>query len=485
MIESFVWSERFAVGIESVDTQHQQLFRIINQVGTLVAGGDAAAEAESEAMIKQLADYARFHFTDEERVMIEGGLDPAYIDSHRQLHRQFTEQVVAMWQGRTSMADPAQTLYRFLSAWLIYHILGEDQKIAHQLKRIRSGMSPAEAHKDEIDNAELAHSALLQAMQNLYGVVSEQNRDLARANIELEARVAERTKELNTAYAKLTADHQQLTALLARIEETQSQLMQSEKMASIGQLAAGVAHEINNPVGFVSSNLGTLGHYVEDLLRVIDAPGGSAAAQAIAKEVDLSFLRKDLAALLGESREGLERVRKIVANLKDFAHVDEAEWQQADLVAGLESTVNVVWHELKYKVEILRELQPLPLVRCIPAQINQVFMNLLLNAAQSITEHGTITLRSGRDDQQHGAQVWIEVTDTGAGMSGEVQRRLFEPFFTTKPVGQGTGLGLSLAWDIIRKHGGHFDVDSTPGVGSRIRLWLPIEGPPGASGETQ
>jgi two-component system NtrC family sensor kinase len=133
----------------------------------------------------------------------------------------------------------------------------------------------------------------------------------------------------------------------------------------------------------------------------------------------------------------------------------------------------------------LRELQPLPLVRCIPAQINQVFMNLLLNAAQSITEHGTITLRSGRDDQQHGAQVWIEVTDSGAGMSGEVQRRLFEPFFTTKPVGQGTGLGLSLAWDIIRKHGGHFDVDSTPGVGSRIRLWLPIEGPPGAAGETQ
>lgn len=485
MTEAFLWSDRFATGIDSVDTQHQQLFKIINQVGTLLVRGDAVAEVESEAMIKQLADYARFHFADEERVMSEGGLDPSYIDSHRELHHKFTQQVVSMWQGRASMSDPAQTLYGFLSAWLVYHILGEDQKIGRQIRHIRDGMPPAEAHKIEADQAELSSSLLLQAMQQLYGVVSEQNRDLAKINAELEVRVASRTRELDEAYAKLTVDHQKLTELLARIEQTQSQLLQSEKMASIGQLAAGVAHEINNPVGFVNSNLGTLSRYTEDLLRVIDAATDSPAAQAVARELDLPFLRQDLAALLAESRDGLDRVRKIVANLKDFSHVDEAEWQQADLIDGLESTINVVWHELKYKTDLVRELQPLPLVRCIPAQINQVFMNLLLNAAQAIPEHGTITLRSGPEDPQHSGQVWVEVADTGHGMSEEARRRMFEPFFTTKPVGQGTGLGLSLAYDIIHKHGGSFDVDSTPAVGSRIRLWLPIDGPPGVSTDMQ
>jgi signal transduction histidine kinase len=193
--------------------------------------------------------------------------------------------------------------------------------------------------------------------------------------------------------------------------------------------------------------------------------------------VDLPFLREDLVALLGESRDGLERVRKIVSELKDFSHIDEPDWQLADLVAGLESSINVVWHELKYKADIVRKLEPLPLVRCIPAQINQVLINLLVNAAQAIIGHGTITLRSGRERNL----VWIEVGDTGCGMSEDVKRRLFDPFFTTKPVGQGTGLGLSVSYDIAHKHGGGIDVDSAVGQGTRMRLWLPIEGPPAAA----
>ena len=266
--------------------------------------------------------------------------------------------------------------------------------------------------------------------------------------------------------------------MLGKVEAAQSQLLQSEKMASIGQLAAGVAHEINNPIGFVSSNLGTLGRYVEDLLRVINAAGDSAAAQAIAKEIDLPYLRSDLTALLGESRDGLERVRKIVANLKDFSHVDEAaEWRDADLISGLESTLSVAAHELKYKTDLVRKLQPLPLVRCIPAQINQVFLNLLVNAAQAIPDHGVITLESGQKD----GQVWIEVADTGKGMDETTAKRMFEPFFTTKPVGTGTGLGLSICYDVVHKHGGRFEVHSTPGAGSRIRLWLPVAGPAEAS----
>jgi hemerythrin-like metal-binding protein len=474
MIEAFVWSDRFASGIESVDSQHRQLFRLINQVGDLLVGGGEVSEAATEALIKRLADYARFHFTDEERVMTEGGLDPAYIDSHRRIHNRFTEQVVSMWKGRVGLVDPARTLYGFLSSWLVYHILGEDQKMAREIKRVRGGTPAAEAHRIESDHDEASSTALLHAMTTLYDVVSEQNRDLAKGNLELEARVAERTGELKVAYAKLAADHQELTELLSKVEAAQSQLLQSEKMASIGQLAAGVAHEINNPIGFVNSNLGTLGRYVDDLLRLADATGDSPGVQAVAAEIDLPFLREDIKVLLGESRDGLERVRKIVANLKDFSHVDQTvEFVQADLIAGLESTIGVAAHELKYKTELVRKLQPLPLVRCIPAQINQVFLNLLVNAAQAIPERGVIKLASGQENDQ----VWIDVSDTGSGMDEATRKRIFEPFFTTKPVGTGTGLGLSICYDIAHAHGGGFDVESTPGVGTRIRLWLPVSGP--------
>jgi signal transduction histidine kinase len=167
-------------------------------------------------------------------------------------------------------------------------------------------------------------------------------------------------------------------------------------------------------------------------------------------------------------------VQKIVANLKDFSRVDQAEWQEADLLAGLESTINVASHELKYKADLMRELTPLPPVRCMPAQVNQVFLNLLVNAAQAIPDRGTITLRSGTE----ATSIWIEIADTGSGMDETTQRRIFEPFFTTKPVGKGTGLGMSLTYDIVKKHGGSIDVHSVVGQGTTIRVWLPISGPP-------
>jgi signal transduction histidine kinase len=253
-------------------------------------------------------------------------------------------------------------------------------------------------------------------------------------------------------------------------------------MAAIGQLAAGVAHEINNPIGFVNSNLGTLKNYVERLLGLIDAYDQCIVKNAVQspqlaaakQEADLGFLRDDIVALLGESRDGLDRVKKIVQDLKDFSHIDEAELQEADLNAGIESTLNVVWNELKYKADVVKEYGQLPPVRCIPGQLNQVFMNLLINAAQAIDQHGTITVRSGTK----GDQVWIEVVDSGRGMPPEVKKRMFEPFFTTKPVGKGTGLGLSLSYDIVvKKHDGRFEVDSEPGKGSTFRVWLPVGGP--------
>jgi two-component system NtrC family sensor kinase len=265
----------------------------------------------------------------------------------------------------------------------------------------------------------------------------------------------------------------ELAGKIREVADTQRQLLQSEKLASVGQLAAGVAHEINNPVGFVNSNLGTLKTYSATLLALCDASRAGQAGEADFAAADYDYLKKDLDALISESQEGLGRVRKIVADLKDFSRVDQAEWQEADLNAGIESTLNVVWHELKYKAQVVRDYGEVPPVHCIPAQINQVVMNLLVNAAQSIEGNGTITVRSGCDE----ALAWIEIEDSGRGMSPEVQARIFEPFFTTKPVGKGTGLGLSLAYDIVRKHGGRITVRSEPGHGSCFRIELPQRQP--------
>ncbi len=265
----------------------------------------------------------------------------------------------------------------------------------------------------------------------------------------------------------------EMLAINGELKATQAQLLQSEKMASIGQLAAGVAHEINNPIGYVYANFNTLSGYVTELLAAAQgAVQGDLAASA--KPLDLEFLSEDLPDLLRETRDGLDRVTKIVRDLKDFSRVDTSDaWESADLVAGLESTLNIVQNEVKYKATIERALVALPKVVCRPSEINQVFMNLLVNAAQAIPERGVIRLASGFDDEQ----VWIEVADTGKGMTTEVRNRIFEPFYTTKPVGQGTGLGLSLSYTIVQKHQGRIDVDSEPGRGTTFRITLPRRQP--------
>jgi PAS domain S-box-containing protein len=275
-----------------------------------------------------------------------------------------------------------------------------------------------------------------------------------------------------------------LTEANRKLKAAQSQLLQSEKMAAVGQLAAGMAHEVNNPVGFVHSNLHSLRTYAKRLLALADAAeqaSGSLApghpvrkAIALARqEADIDFLRQDIDALLDESLDGLQRVRKIVADLKDFSHVDQAEWQEADINHALESTLNVAWNELKYKAEVVRDYGAIPPVRCIPAQLNQVFLNLLINAGQAIEDKGTVTLRTRAEPPW----VVVEVQDSGSGMPADIQPRIFEPFFTTKPVGKGTGLGLSISWDIIQRHQGTISVESEPGHGALFRIRLPIDGP--------
>lgn len=270
--------------------------------------------------------------------------------------------------------------------------------------------------------------------------------------------------------------------LISKLGEAHQQLLQSEKMASIGQLAAGIAHEINNPLGFVNSNMGSLKNYVATLFDVLDqyervvamplpTPAMAAHMAAVRERADLVFLKDDLTSLVCESMDGLKRVRDIVQALKDFSHGGETAWQVADLHHGLDSTLHIVGNEIRYKATVEKQYGQLPPITCQAAQLNQVFMNLLVNAGQAIQDRGLITIRTGHAD----GWVWIEIGDNGCGIAPQHLNRIFEPFFTTRPVGSGAGLGLSLSYGIVIKHGGKFEVASEPGRGSRFTLRLPID----------
>ena len=278
--------------------------------------------------------------------------------------------------------------------------------------------------------------------------------------------------------------YEELQRTVDRLASTQEQLLQSEKMASIGQLAAGVAHEINNPIGYVGSNLGALQEYASAMIELLDAyhralfsedPTAHRADLLQARQrLDIDYIVDDMPSLLSESRQGIERVTKIVQDLKGFSRVgSDPRMQPADLLQGLDSTLNIVWNDLKYKVQLEKHYAPLPPVECRASEINQVFLNLLLNAGQAIEQRGTIVLASGCDD----SEAWISITDSGSGMSPDVMSHLFEPFFTTKPAGSGTGLGLAISYGIVAKHNGRIDVSSRVGQGSTFRVVLPIRQP--------
>ncbi|MGV8940420.1 MAG: ATP-binding protein [Lysobacter sp.] len=284
--------------------------------------------------------------------------------------------------------------------------------------------------------------------------------------------------------AELQCRHDELQTTYEQLAGTQEQLLQSEKMASIGQLAAGVAHEINNPVGYVHSNLGTLQEYVSSLLALLDAyaealqdedPASQRESlQAMRLRLDIDFITGDVPQLLVESREGIERVTKIVQDLKDFSRIGPDEpMRPSDVQKGLESTLNIVWNDLKYKVTVEKYYGLLPLVECHASEINQVLMNLLINAGQAIHERGVLVLATGADD----GEVWISISDSGCGMPDEVLQRIFDPFYTTKPIGRGTGLGLAIGYSIIAKHHGRIEVSSRLGIGSTFRVVLPVSQP--------
>ncbi|MDA8429755.1 MAG: ATP-binding protein [Geobacteraceae bacterium] len=297
--------------------------------------------------------------------------------------------------------------------------------------------------------------------------------ELEKSNESLEQRVQERTSELNERNDEVQRAYDDLKMV-------QSQLLQQDKMASIGQLAAGVAHEINNPIGFIISNLGSLGRYVDKLTAFLGSDeqlcGGCDPAirelmMQERKKYKINHICQDLPELIAESFEGAERIRKIVQDLKSFSRIDSSAGALSDINEGLESTLSIAWNELKYKATVTREYGRLPQVWCNLGQLNQVFLNLLVNAAHAIKEQGEIRIATGEKD----GTVWIAISDTGQGIPPENVSRIFEPFFTTKEVGKGTGLGLAIAYDIVvNKHGGTIEVASETGIGTTFTITLPV-----------
>lgn len=264
--------------------------------------------------------------------------------------------------------------------------------------------------------------------------------------------------------------------LQQQLQHLQKLLYHSEKMAVLGQLTTSITHEINNPIAYVYSNMQTLTDYSTDLIKMIEALAevtNSGEVQAIQAEFDFDYLKSDLQSLLQESGFGLSQVLAQIAALKDLSHSDELHFQLADIQTGIQSCILIVQNNLKYKTRLQQELTPLPQIECIPSQIFQVVLNLLINAGHAISDNGLIVVRSGSD----ASQIWIEVEDNGAGIAPEHLEKIFEPFFTTKEVGKGTGLGLALCQNIITRHHGRIEVNSAPGCGSSFKIWLPRQQP--------
>lgn len=319
--------------------------------------------------------------------------------------------------------------------------------------------------------------AVLRAKLKAMARVANLRQNLLHANRRMEEDIHAR----QIAEAELSSRCSELIELNLTLSKIQTQLIQTEKMASIGQLAAGVAHEINTPIAFVLSNIATLGKYLASLIDVLSRHESAASAilsdqpgerRSLMAADDIDYIREDAPVLIRESMEGVNRVRRIVQDLKDFSQIDtNQEWQFSDLQQGIDATLNLVASQIQAKADVIKAYGSLPLVECLPKQLNQVFMSLLINASQAIGDaRGHITIRTG----VAGDMVWLEFADDGCGIPEAIQQRIFDPFFTTRPVGKGAGLGLSLSYGIIRSHDGSIEVESKVGNGSCFRIRLPV-----------
>ncbi|MEZ4870793.1 MAG: ATP-binding protein [Bdellovibrionales bacterium] len=283
------------------------------------------------------------------------------------------------------------------------------------------------------------------------------------------------SKEVLSTQKTLRSKVTELEEANRTIKSTQSQLIHSAKMASLGQLVAGVAHELNNPISFISSNMLPLREYFQSLLLIIKtAESNPEKLRAVEKDMDFDFIKEDLPKVIKSCEEGAKRTHSIVLGLRSFSRLGEAELKSVDIRENIESTLQILTPQLKNRIQVKKQFEPTPDVVCYPSQLNQVFMNIISNAGQAIDGEGTITIALKKYDEN---LIEISIADSGRGMDDETIERIFEPFFTTKGQGEGTGLGLSISFGIIEKHKGQLIVESQLNVGSKFIIRLPIRGP--------
>lgn len=361
------------------------------------------------------------------------------------------------------------------------YLVGRLEGLRRAAERISGGDLVTAVNEQGRDEVAVVAKAFNAMMHNLHLAQDEATRyqqQLLSSNQDLERRVLERTDLLQQ-------KNRELESANRSIQEAQVRLLQSEKMASVGQLAAGVAHEVNNPVGYLMSNLRTLKNYCQSFYRYAEVSKAlekdpqfeeNECVQDIARvreEEEIDYLLEDIPELLDDSIEGSNRIRQIVAALKEFSYSsDQSPYSYYDLNHCVETTLKMAFHEYKYKASLTTDLQPLPNTWCAPGQINQVLLNLVVNAAQAVDKGGQITVSS------RVREGWIEISvdDDGPGIPQENLHKLFDPFFTSKPLGEGTGLGLAISSRIVSEHGGVIDVESEPGHGSCFTVRIPVRG---------
>lgn len=447
---------------------------IVNAFGELQTRTGTVPASKLALLVEDLVHYARTHFVDEEALMRAAGVDSRFIVDHSAQHSRFLRDVSEMQRAHFyDEPQTAQVLLSYLMSWLAFHILGSDMQLARQIKRLERGEAAEVAYAAEERESDGPAHLLLSALDDLLRVLSLRNSELSELNRQLESRVAQRTSELEGTIGVLRA--------------TQGMLLESEKLASVAQLASGMAHEINSPLAAVSSNVTLLGDYASSLLEVADlakkvAPALPASSRLALSEAwragKLDSVHDDLGPLLEDTRLGLDRVKTILRDLKSFARVDSLTLSEVQLGSCVEAALKMVAAAQREGVSFTTDLQATPPLRCLAAQVNQAVLGLLINAAQAVRDRpggrGTVNVRTGVE----GGYVFVEVKDDGVGMRPEVLARAFEPFFTTRAPGKGVGLGLSSAYQCALAHGGRLEAHSEPAVGTTMRLVLSLEGPP-------
>lgn len=341
---------------------------------------------------------------------------------------------------------------------------------------------------DETEQLANEFDYMANQLRESYAAIVENNTEITIANQKLETEITERKlieADLRASETLLKQQATELETALRELQQTQLQLVHSEKMSSLGQLVAGIAHEINNPVNFIHGNIRYVEEYSKDLLETIEACR-QRLPEFVAKfeydnDIELEFIEQDLNKVLASMRIGTDRIRQIVLSLRNFSRMDEAEFKEVDIHEGLDSTLLILQHRIqkhdRSPIQIIKDYGNLPLINCCAGQLNQVFMNILANAIDALEEQNSdsdpqISIRTSRLDSD-----WVEIaiSDNGCGMSEMVRSRIFDPFFTTKPVGKGTGMGMSISYQIItQKHSGKLEYFSTLGQGTEFVIQVPI-----------